>query len=216
MGGLITASGAPGKGATFTVRLQLPRAEKPDAARDDRPPCSGDHSAAGAEGPLKPATSAMGGTLHPLVLIAEDNEINALLARRIVEKAGCEPVVVGNGRDAVGRVSASLAPGAQPFDLILMDVFMPELDGIGATHAIRDLFSAAQPDIGAPPPIIALTANAFAEDRRRCLEAGMSDYLAKPFDVQDLQRLLAQWVGRELTGDGPGLKRAESGTLPAA
>jgi CheY-like chemotaxis protein len=91
-----------------------------------------------------------------------------------------------------------------------MDVFMPGLDGIEATKAIRAHFTTTAAAGITPPPIIALTANAFAEDRRSCLEAGMSDYLAKPFDVQDLQQLLARWVGP------PGASVTASRESPAA
>ena len=127
------------------------------------------------------------------VLVAEDNEINALLARRVVEKAGCEAVVVGTGLAAVEAMRASLAPDALTFDLILMDVFMPGLDGLEATRAIRELYAAGL-KLHEMPPIVALTANAFAEDRVRCLAAGMSDYLAKPFDAGHLRDVLNRWT----------------------
>ena len=81
------------------------------------------------------------------------------------------------------------------YDLVLMDAHMPVLDGLEATRVIKGLYAAQ--DDGAPtaPPIIAVTANAFDEDRRRCLEAGMDDYLAKPFDRDELHRLLEKWCG---------------------
>ena len=130
----------------------------------------------------------------PRVLIAEDNDINALLARRVIEKAGCQPVMVNNGHEAVAAIRESLVPGGQAFDLVLMDVFMPGLDGLDATRAIRGLYQEAALDPASGPPIIALTANAFAEDKARCLSAGMSDYLAKPFDAEHLGALLRRWV----------------------
>ncbi|MEQ1715574.1 MAG: ATP-binding protein [Hyphomicrobium sp.] len=207
MGGVITASGAPGKGATFTVRLHLELADAVGMGAGLPQAAARSVDAGGAQHAAKPSD---GGWHRPLVLIAEDNEINALLARRVVEKAMCEAVVVGNGSDAVAKVTASLLPGARPFDLILMDVFMPGLDGIGATKAIRQLFPPGPGRQDGAPPIVALTANAFAEDRRRCLDAGMNDYLAKPFDVQDLQRLLGRWVG------GTGARAVSAGPKPAA
>ena len=82
-----------------------------------------------------------------------------------------------------------------PYDVIFMDIFMPELDGLEAAAEIKRLFAAGRN--GTPPPIIALTANAFAEDRERYLAAGMDDYLAKPFDVAALQAVLARWLGRD-------------------
>ena len=123
------------------------------------------------------------------VLLAEDNPINALLASSMLDKAGCETRMVTDGRQAVDAVRASLEPDAECFDMVLMDVHMPELDGLDATRKIRAM---AQPGVKLPP-IVALTANAFSEDRARCLEAGMSDYLAKPFERSDLERVLTRW-----------------------
>ena len=132
------------------------------------------------------------------VLLAEDNDINALLARRILEKAGCTVVQVANGRLAVEAARSGLSDAEQRFDLVLMDQHMPELDGLDATRVIKSLFSngAGGPANGAAPPIIAMTANAFAEDRLRCLEAGMDDYLAKPFDRGELEAMLEKWCRR--------------------
>jgi CheY-like chemotaxis protein len=130
----------------------------------------------------------------PSVLLVEDNDINALLARRILEKTGCEVRACLNGRDAVEACRRVLAGIDAGYDLVLMDVHMPVLDGLEATRVIKGLYAQAGngPE---PPPIVALTANAFEEDRQRCLEAGMDDYLAKPFDRDDLVRLLERWCG---------------------
>jgi CheY-like chemotaxis protein len=133
------------------------------------------------------------GARRPLVLLVEDNDINALLARRMLEKAGCEVKVCGNGREAVDAIRQRLASSDPPFDLVFMDVHMPVVDGLEATRQIKEIY-AAQPDAGLrAPPIVALTANAFEEDRRRCLDAGMDDYLAKPFDRDDLEAMLEKW-----------------------
>ncbi len=128
----------------------------------------------------------------PLVLLVEDNDINALLARRMLEKVGCKVRHCVNGREAVEAIRRVLADLDRPYDIVLMDAHMPVLDGLEATRIIKDLY--AQQDEGAPP-IVAVTANAFDEDRRRCLEAGMDDYLAKPFDRDELHRLLEKWCG---------------------
>jgi CheY-like chemotaxis protein len=136
---------------------------------------------------------ARNGARRPMVLLVEDNDINALLARRMLEKAGCEVTVCGNGREAVEAMRERLASSNPPFDLVFMDVHMPVVDGLEATRQIREIY-AAQPDAAVrAPPIVALTANAFEEDRRRCLDAGMDDYLAKPFDRDDLERMLDKW-----------------------
>ena len=146
----------------------------------------------------------------PRVLVAEDNEINALLTRRVIEKSGCEAIVAGNGQAAVAAMQASLQPGAEPYDLVLMDVFMPGLDGLEATRAIRELFAMGHNRSLAMPPIVALTANAFAEDREVCLAAGMNDYMAKPFDAGQLRELLDRWVS------APHLTAGDASRSPAA
>jgi CheY-like chemotaxis protein len=126
----------------------------------------------------------------PTVLLVEDNDVNALLARRLLEKVGCEVRLARNGREAVEAFRRMVAGTETPVDLVLMDLHMPMLDGIGATRAIKELL-----DISPfrAPPIVAVTANAFEEDRRLCLEAGMDDYLAKPFEREDLHRVLERW-----------------------
>ncbi len=130
------------------------------------------------------------------VLLAEDNEINALLAKRVLERCGCDYVAVPNGAEAVDAIRRSLAGDAPPVDMILMDVFMPELDGVEAAREIKKLYAVTN-DARTAPPIIALTANAFAEDKQRYLEAGMDDYLAKPFDRAGLENLLRRWSRRQ-------------------
>ncbi len=124
------------------------------------------------------------------VLLVEDNDVNALLARRLLEKAGCEVRTCGNGRDAVEAFRQIVAGTGAPVDLVLMDVHMPVLDGLEASRAIHQVHALHGRE---PPPIVAVTANAFEEDRRQCLDAGMHDYLAKPFDRDDLNRVLQRW-----------------------
>jgi PAS domain S-box-containing protein len=142
-----------------------------------------------------PITATPRTCTEPRVLVAEDNDINALLATRVLEKAGCVVTLTRNGREAVNAVVGALADGSA-FDIIFMDIFMPVLDGLEAASEIKELF-AMHPDI-APSPIVALTANAFPEDRERYLAGGMDDYLAKPFDMVTLQALLMRWTGSEL------------------
>jgi signal transduction histidine kinase/DNA-binding response OmpR family regulator len=110
------------------------------------------------------------------VLLAEDNRVNQTLAARILQKRGHTVEVVENGRRAIEAL------GRQPFDLILMDLQMPELGGVEATKLIRE----REKSTGGHIPIVALTANALAGDRERCLNAGMDDYVSKPIQVKEL------------------------------
>ena len=125
------------------------------------------------------------------LLLAEDNEINQMVAVEILEQAGFQCDVVPNGRAAVERISA------QAYDIVLMDCQMPEMDGLTATREIRRLeITGPLRTRGYRLPIIALTANAIEGDRQLCLDAGMDEYLSKPLDsvklVRLLQTLLAQ------------------------
>jgi len=124
--------------------------------------------------------------MRPLtVLLAEDNEINALLARRLLEKLGHRPVWVQDGRAAVAAALDLTAP----VDLVLMDMQMPELDGLAATRAIR-----AAEGHERHLPIIALTANAFVEDREAALAAGMDGFVTKPLNREHLAEAIALLV----------------------
>ena len=161
----------------------------------------GARRAAPARDEDKGRTIVPGQTIHARatrrVLLAEDNDINALLGTRMLEQLGVTVLRVRNGCEAVSAIDAALAPDQVPFDRVLMDVQMPEMDGLTATNEVRKLFANRSAETGLPPrpPIVALTANAFAEDRQACLEAGMDDYLAKPFERSDLAALLARWCG---------------------
>lgn len=125
-----------------------------------------------------PAVFADGGALR--ILLAEDNQVNQMLVTAILARAGARADIAGNGLEAIEAMRS------RGYDIILMDMRMPELDGLEATRRIRELG-------GAPSrvPIIALTANATQEDRRRCLEAGMNDFMAKPIDANDLIQKIA-------------------------
>jgi PAS domain S-box-containing protein len=123
----------------------------------------------------KPA--ALSDSLGIRVLVAEDNPVNQKVAGKILEKLGCEVVVVSDGRKAVEAVFE------RPFDLVLMDVQMPILDGLQATREIRE----REKNTGKRARIVALTANAMAGDEERCLAAGMDGYLTKPLRAEKLQ-----------------------------
>ena len=122
------------------------------------------------------------------ILVAEDNEINALLARALLTRLGHSPSIAVNGAEAVESWQAARAAGS-PYDLVLMDLQMPVMDGLEAVKRIRAL--EAEPEFGErPTPIIALTANAYAEDRDAALAAGMNGLLVKPLDRERLREAL--------------------------
>ena len=148
---------------------------------------------AAAEPDAPVAVEAASGARQPLhVLVAEDNEINALLTRSLLTRLGHLPVMADSGAVALERWSAAAEAGA-PYDLVLMDMHMPGLDGLEATRRIRAV--EAERD-AARTPIIALTANAFAEDRNACLAAGMDDFLVKPLDRERLAAALAELLNK--------------------
>ena len=119
-----------------------------------------------------------------LILVAEDNVVNQRVALRTLQKMGHEVVVASNGRDAVD------AARQRSFDLILMDVQMPVMDGFEATAALRD-------EERLHVPIVAMTAHAMAGDRELCLSAGMDDYLSKPIDADALTAIIEKLCADE-------------------
>jgi ABC-type amino acid transport substrate-binding protein/DNA-binding response OmpR family regulator/anti-sigma regulatory factor (Ser/Thr protein kinase) len=136
------------------------------------------------------------------VLLVEDNLINRQLAQELLERMGLLVRTAGDGRQALAAL------GDARFDLVLMDIQMPEMDGFEATAAIR-----AQPRL-AGLPIVAMTAHAMAGDRERCLAAGMNDHIAKPIDPERLLRTLAQWL-RPAAGRAPAPADTDRAPLPA-
>ena len=129
---------------------------------------------------LRKAAPDDGAPLGLRVLLAEDNMVNQKVAVRMLEKMGCRTDAVANGLEAVGAYQSL------PYDLILMDVQMPEMDGFAATQEIRRLQSSGGPDV----PIIAMTAHAMEGDRERCLAAGMDDYVTKPVNARNLREAM--------------------------
>src|SRR5256884_3356421 len=141
------------------------------------------------------------------ILLVEDNLINQQVALGILQIQGYSVTVVNNGREALD----AHAQGA--FDLILMDCHMPEMDGFEATREIR---GRERSSIGKRVPIVALTANAMAQDREECLNAGMDDHLSKPFSIQTMQEMLERWTPRSAPAQAKISQRAPASEQAAA
>ena len=196
MHGSLDVESEPGKGSTFIVRLSLPLGTPPkaepsvvvrhaaSAAASAAASGSswGDASAAGAE--TAAAAPAAAETVLPLaglhLLLAEDNELNSEIATTLLEEQGASITAVENGRLALEAIQ-NAAP--RTYDVILMDVMMPEMNGLEATRCIR-AFEGKGPGEGTP--IIAMTANVFADDVKACLDAGMNSHVGKPLDMKVL------------------------------
>ena len=192
MHGSLDVESEPGKGSTFIVRLSLPLGTPPKAEPSvvvrhaASPAASGsswdDASAAGAE--TAAAAPAAEKTVLPLaglhLLLAEDNELNSEIATTLLEEQGASITAVENGRLALEAIQ-NAAP--RTYDAILMDVMMPEMNGLEATRCIR-AFEGNGPGEGTP--IIAMTANVFADDVKACLDAGMNSHVGKPLDMKVL------------------------------
>jgi signal transduction histidine kinase len=178
LGGELSASSVPGGGSTFTLRLPTNPQADLELVHDERQIAIVSH--------MPPSSSAECAALHCRVLLAEDGQDNQRLICFHLRKAGVEVVVADNGRVAIDlAMAAGTLGGPPPFDLILMDMQMPEIDGYSATTVLRQR--------GYTRPIVALTAHAMEGDRDRCLTAGCDDYLTKPVDRSTLLGVCAQY-----------------------
>jgi len=166
MGGAIRVDSEPGRGSTFSFTVRVAPAAADEAA--SAPVSAVSESGAPASGSLR-------------ILLADDNAVNQKLVVRILEKLGHVTTPVSDGRQAVEAARRG------EFDLILMDVEMPEMDGFQATALIRAAEGPRR------VPIVAMTAHAMAGDRQRCIDAGMDDYLSKPIEREALAAMLARF-----------------------
>jgi len=170
MGGQLTVVSEPGKGSCFTLSLLLPASTLPLA-----------------ELPVQPVIQLQG-----RILMVEDHPVNQKVLSHQLREMGLEYAVAASGTQALDLLSA------EAFDLVLMDWQMPEMDGLEATHRIRQLPTAIR-----HIPIIALTANANAGFREACLAAGANDYLSKPYTEAALAALLGQWLPESAPAAAP-------------
>jgi len=164
-GGSMSVSSTLGKGSTFSFTIRCGIAVEPAAVPEK-------HSTR-----RTPPAGAIRGRLH--ILLAEDNRVNQLLMLRLLQARGHEVVVASDGRAALAALET------QSFDLILMDIQMPEMDGLEATRIIRERNGRRS------TPIIAMTAHAMKGDRDKCLEAGMDGYVSKPIQPEELFETIA-------------------------
>ncbi|MDX1906034.1 MAG: ATP-binding protein [Bacteroidia bacterium] len=174
MSGAIWVESAPGRGSRFVFYVM---------AETDRE--------AELQKPVSPAATSYAfdaalGSLYPMqILVAEDNMINQTVIEGILMKMGYQVQMAADGKEALEKVHA----GA--FDLVFMDIQMPEVDGLTATREIIETLPQAR-----QPVIVAMTANAMAGEREKYLEAGMHDYISKPFKLADLEQIIIKWGGR--------------------
>jgi CheY-like chemotaxis protein len=169
MNGEVGVNSVPGKGSTFWVTLRLDKASRlfsVQASLDDASIVTAGHPHGRGQ----------------RLLLAEDNELNQMLACGILTQQGYTVRVARTGQEAIAMLRH------EHFDCVLMDVQMPDLDGLAATRRIRE--ERLQGDI----PIIAMTANAREQDRQACLEAGMSDFISKPFDLMQMLGTVRKWL----------------------
>jgi PAS domain S-box-containing protein len=168
MGGAIGAESTLGEGSCFWFELLLERPADENAPAAVR-------NAPGAE--------ALTWSTPPFVLVADDSQVNQIVAARSLERCGCNVEIVGDGRQALAALAA------RRFDAVLMDCQMPELDGYEATAELR-----RREAPGERVPVIAMTAQAMDGDRERCLEAGMDDFVSKPMRFEALRSMLLKWI----------------------
>ena len=190
MGGNLTATSRPGEGSTFILELPLPETALPPIS-----PVETHAKGPVAEQPRHKVLSSTGSTLQtdlsenggPMVLLVEDHEVNRMVAEEMLARLGARVRSAKDGNEALAQWRT------ERLDLILMDCQLPGLDGYEATRLIRNL--ERESGLGRRTPIVAMTSHAMPEERQRCLDAGMDDFLTKPVDMGVLKRVLGEWAG---------------------
>ena len=173
MGGSVGVTDPPGGRAGSRFWFQLPL-----AAVDPPEPMPADE-------PMRRATWS---GRAPTVLVVEDNPVNQAVAAQMLEVLGCRVDVSADGQEALDALAGT------SYHLVLMDCAMPVKDGLEATRELREREAAKEPP-GARTPVVALTASAVPEERQRCLESGMDDYVTKPIDLDRMREVLRRWIG---------------------
>uniref|UniRef100_UPI00131EAA06 hybrid sensor histidine kinase/response regulator n=1 Tax=Sphingomonas sp. STIS6.2 TaxID=1379700 RepID=UPI00131EAA06 len=181
MGGRLVLDDADRQGARFVLSLPLVPCDEDEARIPIRAT-----EAITTVNPLRPDPAGS----PPRILVAEDHDVNQLLITAMLQQLGYDPSIAADGGEAIAMVEAARAEG-QPYALVLMDIQMPVMDGPEATRRLR-----AEGISADELPIIALTANAYADDVSACLTAGMQAHLAKPVTLAGLDGMLSQWMRR--------------------
>ncbi len=191
MGGELWAESELGKGSTFTLSLPLQIADETSSTT----------TTADTADDYAPDTRLR-------ILVAEDNPVNQQLTMEMVEKAGHDCELARDGREAVDSVIRASDRG-DPYDLVLMDMQMPQMDGLEASRLIREMGIDAE-----TLPILAVTANAYSDDIQRCQDAGMQGHLAKPLRLKQLRTAIAQWSSPSESTAPPQAEAIEEETDP--